>query len=285
MLALVSALIGLPSVCAQSNEYEGCKLSSTDNPQSLVIVIDSVEFQDDVGLTPEIRGRLLDDFKRENLHASTAADMDWRDGLAEKVRLALQEQGYFKVLVDVTSGLIRAEAQRLHYWVSVQAETGPQFRLREVKFENTAEFSLSKLRAQVPLKEGDLFSVPKVREALDNLRRLYGTLGYVDFTAEPQTDIDDDVHRIDLTLKLDVGRQYRVRSVTIHGFDATVDKRLRSKFEAGQVFDSTAVNHFFESNSAVLPNGASAESSVSIVRDVQNGLVDLVFEPHRCSAP
>lgn len=282
MLGLVSALIWPPSVCAQSNWDDGCALSSTDNPQSVTVVIDSVEFHNDVALTPEIRARLLDDFKHGNLRTSSAADMDWRDELGEKVRLALQDQGYFKALVDVTSGLIKAEAQRLHYWVSVQAETGPQYRLREVKFENTAEFSLSQLRAQIPLKEGDLFSVPKVREALDNLRRLYGTLGYIDFTAEPQTDIDDDVYRIDLTLKLDVARQYRVKSVTIHGFDAELEKRMKSMFEAGQIFDGTAVDGCFEANRAALPRGASAENSVAIVRDVQNGAVDLLFQPRMC---
>jgi outer membrane protein assembly factor BamA len=208
--------------------------------------------------------------------------MGWRNEFAERVRLALQEQGYFKALVDVTSGLIRAEAQRLHYWVSIKVESGTQYRLREVKFENTTEFSLSKLRAQVPLEEGDLFSVPKVREALDNLRRLYGKLGNIDFTTEPQTDIDEDVYRIDVTLKLNVGKQYRVRSVTIHGLDAALERRLGSKFEPGEVFDFTAVDDFFKANSAGLPKGASSENSVAVVRDAQNGAVDLFFEPRRC---
>jgi len=144
------------------------------------------------------------------------------------------------------------------------------------------EFSESRLRTQLHLEEGDLFNVPKVREALGNLGRLYGRLGYIDFTTEVQTDLDEDVHRIDLTLKLDVVTQYRVRSVTIHGFGTALEKALTSKFEAGQIFDGTAVNDFFKANSAALPKGTSAENGSAIVRDVQNGAVDLFFEPPRC---
>jgi len=280
---LLQILFNSSGVSVQAAQVEGCPAAAPVDSQGVVIVIDSVELQDEPALTPEIRVRVLKDFKQGDLHASSAADMVWRDELAEKVQLALQDQGYFKALVDVTSGLIRAEVQRLHYWVSVQAEAGPQYRLGGVKFENVAEFDQSKLRAQLPLEEGDLFSVPKVREALDNLRRLYGKLGYIDFTAEPQTDIDEDAHRIDLTLKLNVGSQYRLRSVTILGFDAAVEKRLRSKFEAGEVFDPTTVDEFLEANRSAL-NGASAENSVAIVRDIQNGAVDLLFQPRMCDA-
>jgi len=281
MLGLIFPLPWSHSVRAQSNREE-CPAFSIANPQSVSVVIDSVEFQPEPGLTPEMRALLVDDFRHGNFVANSAADMDWREGLAEKVRFALQEQGYFKALVDITSGLIRAEAKDLHYWVSVQAESGPQYRLRKVKFANATEFSESKLRTQLQLEEGDLFSVPKVREALGNLGRLYGRLGYIDFTTEVQTDIDEEVHSIDLTLKLDVAKQYRVRSVTIHGFDTAVEKRLRSKFVAGQIFDSTAVNDFFKTNSAALPKDTSAENGLAIVRDLKNGAVDLVFEPRKC---
>ena len=282
MLGLIFPLLWSLSVHGQSNREEGCPAYSTANPQSVAVAVDSVEFEADAGLTPEIRARLVDDFKHGNFHASSSIDMDWQHGLANQARLLLQEQGYFRALVDVSAGLIRAEARRLHYWVSVKAESGPQYRLRRVKFENAMEFSESKLRMQLHLEEGDLFNVPKVREALGNLGRLYGRLGYIDFTTEVQTDLDEDVHRIDLTLKLDVATQYRVRSVTIHGFGSAVEKALTSKFEAGQIFDGTAINDFFKANSAALPKGTSLENGLAIVRDVQNGAVDLVFEPHGC---
>ena len=282
MLGLIFPLLGSLSVHGQSNRGEGCPAYSTANPQSVAVAVDSVEFEADAELTPEIRARLVDDFKHGNFHAGSSIDMDWQHGLANQARLLLQEQGYFRALVDVSTGLIRAEARRLHYWVSVKAESGPQYRLRRVKFENAMEFSESKLRTQLHLEEGDLFNVSKVREALGNLGRLYGRLGYIDFTTEVQTDLDEDVHRIDLTLKLDVVTQYRVRSVTIHGFGSAVEKALVSKFEAGQIFDGTAINDFFKANSAALPKGTSLENGLAIVRDVQNGAVDLVFEPHGC---
>lgn len=279
-LELLQVLFGFVCVCAVPIQDDGCKVHS---PSAFAVVIDSVEFEADAALTAEDRARLADDFKQGHLEASSGMDMEWRHGLANQVRFLLQDRGYFRASVEITAGLVRAEAHRTHYWVSVQAESGSQYRLGAVKFRNAPLFSENKLRTQLELREGDLFNAGKVREALDNLTRLYGKLGYIDLTVDAQTDIDDDARRIDLTLALEVGTQYRVRSVTIRGFDGPTEKRLRS-FEIGQVFDGGAVHEFFSENREALPKGTSDENSVQIIRDSQNGEVDVTFEPRACGA-
>lgn len=281
-LGLLQIHFGFVRVCAVPLQDDGCAVRSPSEPVSFAVVIDSIEFQADAALTSEDRTRLAEDFKQGHLEASSGMDMEWRHELANQVQSLLQDRGYFRASVEVTAGLVRAEAHRTHYWVSVQAESGPQYRLGAVKFGNATEFSQSKLRTQLELQEGDLFSVGKVREGVVNLTRLYGKLGYIDLTVEPQTYIDDDERRIDLTLILEVGTQYRVRSVTIRGFDGPIESRLRSRFESGQVFDRGAAHEFFSENRGVLPKDTSDENSVHIIRDSQHGEVDLIFEPRTC---
>lgn len=284
-LGLIPTLVLSSRVRAQSGQYEDCVAHAPADSQSAAIVIDSLEFQEDVGLTPEMRARLVDELRHRSLHASSALDTDWENELRDEIRTPLQEQGYFKAVVDFTSGLIRAEAHRLHYWVSVRTESGPQYVLGEVRFENVAGFTEKVLRATLPMLQGDLFSAPKVREGLDNLRQVYGRLGYFDFTANPVTSIDEDAHRIDLALRLETGVQYRVGALAIHGFDTEAEKFLKSKFEIGQVFDLPAVNDFFATTRATLPNGAHAENGVTIGRDASIGTVGLVFEHRVCAWP
>jgi len=248
-------------------------------------VIDSLEFQEDAGLTPEMRGRLVDELTHRGFHASSAEDTDWQNELRDEIRTPLQEQGYFKASVDFTSGLIRAEPHRLHYWVSVRTKSGPQYLLGEVRFENVAGFAENVLRPTLPMLQGKLFSAPKVREGLDTLRRLCGRLGYFDFTAEPVTSIDENARRIDLILKLEVGAQYRVGAFAIHGFDSEAEKFLKSKFEVGQVFDATAVHEFFRANRAPWLSGIHAENGLTVARDASSGTVGLVFEHRLCVWP
>jgi len=272
------------SAFPESSQDEGRPVVQAQGSTGIAIAIDSLEFEENAALTPEVRARLVNEVKNKHFQASSAADTDWQGELREEIRAPFEEQGYFKIVVDFTSGLIRAEPHRLHYWVAVHMQTGPQYHLGEVRFENASGFTDKVLRAQVPLQQGDLFSVPKVREGLDNLRRLYVKLGYIDFTTEAQTDIDDNAHRIDLTLRLNPGAQYRIGALTVRGFDPATEKILRSKLEIGQVFDAAAVHEFFKANSTSLPSSTTEENGVTIARDAQRGTVGVVFEQRVCAA-
>src|SRR5579864_6418994 len=181
-------------VYAQSGQVDDCYRVSPADPQSAAVVVDSLEFQEDAGLAPDMRVRLADEVKHRHFLISSATDRDWENELRDEIRGPLEEQGYWKAVVRFTSGLIRAEQHRFHYWVSVRTESGPQYHLGAVRFENTPMFSEGDLRAQVMMQQGDLFSVPQVREASRKLRRLYSKLGYIDFTAEPKADIDENTH-------------------------------------------------------------------------------------------
>jgi outer membrane protein assembly factor BamA len=284
-LGLLQALIWLPSICAQSNQDDGCPAVSLASPQAATIVIDSMEFKGDAALTPKSLVRWRDELKRRSFHASSAADTDWRDQVGEEVRTLIQDEGYFQVLVDVAAGLIRAEPDRLHYWLTVRVDSGPQYRLGEVRFENGAELADRTLRPQFPLRKGELFNVSSIREGLSRITRLYGSRGYIDATIEPQFDIDSEAHQINITFKFDPGVQYRIGAVQIRGWSVEVEKLLRSKFASDQVFDSTALSEFFAENKTLLPGDATLERNVTLVRDAHNGRVGIDFERVACQTP
>jgi outer membrane protein assembly factor BamA len=284
-LGLLQILIGSPYVCVRAAQIERCPASASGNSQNIAVVIDSVELQEDAALTPEIRARLLDELKGKSFHASSAADTDWQGKVAQEIRTPLQDQGYFTVFVDVASGLIRALPGRLHYWITVQVESGLQYRLGEVRFENALGLTDRLLRPEIPLRKGEVFNVSSIREGLMRITRLYSRRGYVDATIEPEFAINSEAHQIDITFKLDPGIQYRIGGVQVRGWSAATEKLLRSKFELGRVFDGVALNEFFEENKTLLPSDASAENSVRITRDAQSGMVDIVFDHRACQAP
>src|SRR5260370_8073218 len=83
------------------------------------------------------------------------------------------------------------------------------------------------LKSAFPIKQGDLFSTEKVRKALETYGKIYGEYGFIDFTPEPDTEVDDVNKIINLTLRFDEQKQYFVRRIDFIGNTTTRDKVIR----------------------------------------------------------
>src|SRR5260370_17942064 len=86
------------------------------------------------------------------------------------------------------------------------------------------------LKSIFPLHQGDLFAVGKVRKALEDYGKAYGQYGFIDFTAEPGTEIDDEKKLINLTLKFSEENNYNVRRTDFTGNTRPRDKVLTLRF-------------------------------------------------------
>src|SRR5262249_14499592 len=99
--------------------------------------------------------------------------------------------------------------------------------------------NLQVLRAQFPIKDGDIFSREKVAKGLENLRKAYGTLGYINFTSVPNTSFDEDKKLVTLDIDIDEGKQLSVRRIEFVGNTTTRDKVIRREIalEEGQNYN------------------------------------------------
>jgi outer membrane protein insertion porin family len=100
------------------------------------------------------------------------------------------------------------------------------------------------LQRAFPIKEGDIFDAGKIRKSLENFTKLYGEYGYIDFTAEPEFDVQDSKKVVNLTLSFDQQKQFFVRRIEFSGNTTTRDKVIRRQLllDEGQVFN----NRFWE---------------------------------------
>ena len=133
------------------------------------------------------------------------------------------------------------------------------------------------------MKRGEVFSTSKIREGLEALKNLYGSKGYIDFTANPLTDIDQEDRLVNLTIQLDQEAQYRVRSVEVTGADPSIENQLRSMLRVGEPFDALQLNAFFKENSERLPPELM-QRRLDFRRDAKTGSVDLRFDLRSCPA-
>jgi outer membrane protein insertion porin family len=177
------------------------------------------------------------------------------------VRGLYQDSGYFKVLVkdpiienvDINRGGLplpvpgvgRKHGKAVN--LTIPIEEGDRYRMGRLNVisadpEKALSLKVEPLKAAFPLKTGDLFAVGKIRKALEDYRKIYGEFGFIDFTAEPETEIDEEAKRINLTLRFTEEKQYYVRRIEFTGNTTTRDKVIRRELlvEEGNIFNQRA---------------------------------------------
>ena len=134
---------------------------------------------------------------------------------------------------------------------------GLLYRLGEVRFVKNHAFSGEELRQQFPLTTHDIFVRSKIARGLESLRNLYGTRGYVDFVAIPNTQLGS-AGIANLTIEVEEGAQYHMGKLEIVAEKET-EARLRAKWKLaeGAVYDRAYIDEYLASASDILPSSFS----------------------------
>ena len=229
----------------------------------------------------------------ENLFSKTY-DASKLNEDAERVRDAYQQKGYFKALVQDPQTKVR-DTSGLHIPIiqkgggkavdiTVPIEEGERYRLGGITFKgNKAIANPAPLRALFPMKDGDIFDTSLVRKGLENLRKAYGQLGYINFTGVPETQIDDDKHLITLTIDVDEGKPYFVRRIEFQGNTTTRDKVIRRELalEEGQVYNSQLWElSLLRLNQLGYFDQLRPDQDSEIHQNNQEGTVDITLKVH-----
>lgn len=245
------------------------------------VIVDSVEIEGATTLPPSLREQFVAD--------ATGHSLDHVRDVAEvSVRAALQDNGYFKAVETLEWRYASGDPSYQHVDVTIHVDEGLQYFLGDVEFRNSdpdkpLAFSPQELRQQLPLQEGDVFNAGKLRNSFDDMKRLYDSQGYIDFTVEPRFNIDDARRRISLILILDQQKQFHIGNIEVLGLDSETESALRSKLHRGDVVDPDLIRRFIAENKYALPHDASI-TDLAIKRTVKTGIADLVFDFSGCAS-
>jgi len=206
---------------------------------------------------------------------------DNTDEIGERVRALFQNRGYF--LVEVKSVKLKAaDPLGIPKPVTMEADVaeGPKFRLAEISFRGYRAFSAATLRQQFPMKTGAVFERERVAAGLESLHKFYGTHGYLDMVAIPETQPSSNA-MMHLSLTFQEGPQYRLDKVEFVGKKETISRlQVQWKLAAGSVYDATYVDRYIAANRDFLPEGFG-RNDVQIATDCPKALVEvrLVVDP------
>jgi outer membrane protein assembly factor BamA len=298
LLAVSSGLlIGAPSRAQVSSAAQSCSSPPVANTKLLVnvngksqtsdrnrdtsrkVIVERIELDRPVHLSNSDIEQVIEKANESEWDADSPG---WVDELAEiGLRSAWQDQGYFKIAIAAQAQSLGSDSNHERFLVTVHVlREGPQFHLGDIRFTGGAAIPEAELRHTFPLREGEFFDIAKVREGIVALTNLYGSHGFLDFTAIPDTEIDDNLQRISLMMRLDEQTQFRIGSVEIRGLDPSLEAQLRSIVAPGEVFNPQPIETFFKENRPVLPSRGF--DNFEIRRNVRAGIVDLTFDPRFC---
>jgi len=219
--------------------------------------------------------------RAEALHVD--ANSDWPLYVAEDAKQTMQNYGYFNAAVRPKAHILSSGPAEEQASLTLSVTEGPQYRLGQIQFAHASVFPLSELRKHIPLRDGAIFDLSKLRAGIDALTRLYDAHGYINFVASPDISADDARQRISLALQLDEGHRFRVGSVQILGLDQEVpDHPLKLEIKPGIIFSNQLVDDFYRQNKAILPPDASPREDTTITQDARTHTVAVKFDFRGC---
>lgn len=231
----------------------------------------------------------------ENLFAKTY-DQAKLDEDKERIRQAYQDVGYFQAKtleeqVDIQHRggkgwrlpLIKMNRPGISADITVPVEEGRLYHLRQMNFQGVKLFRTPEvlMKPLFGMTTGDVFSTDKLRKGIENMRKLYGEFGYIDFVPEPNFDIIPDTDQIDLTLTADEGRQFFIRRIDFSGNTTTRDKVIRREIllDEGDMFNTKLWDYsILRLNQLGYFEALKKEDAADIKRNPGSNTVDITLK-------
>jgi outer membrane protein assembly factor BamA len=244
-----------------------CINDHRSNKNAGILIIDftitgtqTISASDLAGITSDMIGSCFDENSEE---------------MEERVRASFQDRGYFKVEVKSLS-FKPSDPLGIPKPVTLEGEVseGARYKLAEITFVKNLAFSSETLRQQFPLRRGALFERGKIAHGLESLRKLYGTHGFLDWTAVPETIFSSNA-KANLNISIQEGPQYHMGKLETLG-DKELAAQLRAKWNLaeGDVYDNTYIDQFLKLNRDSLPGGFS-RANVRTIQNCPDALVEV----------
>jgi len=229
----------------------------------------------------------------ESLFARTY-DSTKLDEDSERIRQFYQSSGYFTARVinhsekvyDVYGRSMFIPLKKTHgkrVDITMVVSEGDKYTLRNFNFVGMKLFRTPDLIARQVFKmaPGDVFSTEKLQKGLDELKKLYGNFGYIDFVPSPDPEIVPGKDQVDLTIDVDEGHQFFVRRIDFQGNTTTRDRVIRRELlinegdlYSQQLWDTSILRL----NQLGYFDPLKPEDAAEIKRDTKTNTVDLLLK-------
>jgi outer membrane protein assembly factor BamA len=246
-----------------------------------------VSFVGSLRLPVSDQEQIVNSVKQATYRASLG---DARDEGLEKIKQGWQDHGYFNAQVTGETRTLSISPESYRIALSVQVEEGLRYNLKGITFKNNKAIgNIDTLRGFFQIADGEVFSREKIGKGLEDLRKAYGEIGFVNFTSVPDTQFDDENGLISLVIDVNEGKQFRIGSVKVLGLDdAAREDVLKALPKRGEIFNSRIWEKSLLTYYPMLPDcgcGYVADQIAQRMKklDERTETVSLTFDFRPCS--
>lgn len=154
-------------------------------------------------------------------------------------------EGYLDAKVEST--LLELSPDKQWFYVTFSIHEGSQYQVSGMEIAGDMVPDRETLLPLLHLKEGDTYSLEKLRDSVNDITTRVGDEGYAFATVTPEFERFPDQKRVNIRLNIEKGREVYVERIEISGNDKTEDQVIRremrqiegsrfssSKLEAGK---------------------------------------------------
>jgi outer membrane protein assembly factor BamA len=133
--------------------------------------------------------------------------------------------------------------------IHIQIDAGAQYSWGSIAWTGNSAISSPELNALATFKPGEPTNGTKIQALWIAVTDAYGHKGYLDATLAPVPTFDDSLHRVNYTVAITEGPQYKMGNLVLSGLSLEGEKRIRTAWALapGVVFDQTFFDQFLDS--------------------------------------
>lgn len=207
-----------------------------------------------------------------------------RVGQPEVVGLGIKRTDFIP-LITLPIPLLSTKDDTLK--IVIPVTEGKLFRVGELKVEGNSIFSEQQILSFIGLKTGEIANGKRLRDAIyEDLKKAYGSQGFVNYDAEPDTNFKDNPSNpnegiVDITIKIDEGKQFTLRRLEFTGNTFTRDRVMRREFllNEGDIYNQQYLDiSVARLNQTQYFDPIDKEKDVETRVDDEQGDVDLIVK-------
>ncbi|MDQ6972627.1 MAG: outer membrane protein assembly factor BamA, partial [Mariprofundaceae bacterium] len=190
------------------------------------------------------------------------------DGDKQMVLQHYMNHGFLDAKLE--SSILSLSPDKEWFYVTFSIHEGPQYKISSIKLAGDIVPDRATLTSLVQLQEGDLYSLQKLRDSLNDITTRVGDEGYAFASVTPLFQRHPEEKLVDINLDIEKGREVYVERIEISGNTKTEDSVVRREMRQmeGSRFSSSKLETskkrigrlgFFDDVRVSMPRGSAPD--------------------------
>ena len=159
-----------------------------------------------------------------------------------------RSRGYLKARFSDTQARIASDGEETQVDVTSPVEPGVQYKLIGIQWAGNSVLPADRLQSLIQLKSGEPADAVRLESDIEQVKKLYGTKGYLFTEVEAAAAMDDAQATVSYSLNVTEGDLYRMGKLELDGLDPQVAKKMEAQWQMkpGDPFDDSYLARFFK---------------------------------------